>query len=264
MTKRFDKEARIVSNSALREDVWLMEILAPDIATSASAGQFCMLKPNPQSKDPLLRRPLSIHSVDEKNGTVAFLYRVVGRGTKLLASKSPDETLRVLGPLGNGFDIKSDAIHMLVGGGLGIAPLLLLAQRLQGEKAIVIIGASSKEWLLRQDVFAKTGHELYAVTEDGSQGQKGLVTDLLSDFLLKSTKHNQKILVYACGPMPMLKAVALLSKDFDAECQVSVETVMACGTGLCLGCAITGRNGFLHACKDGPCLDAELLDWSLV
>ncbi len=262
--KRINKQAKIVGNVEIRPGIFVMTILCPEISTSSSAGQFCMIRPgNIQGLDPLLRRPLSIHFTDQEKGHVQFLYRVVGRGTRALSRQLEGEFVEVLGPLGRGFQVEEDEIPILVGGGLGVAPLLFLARQLMGRRAIAILGAITKSQLLRLEPFRETGLEILVSTEDGSFGNQGLVTEVL-DRLVSRLEDEAKanVAIFSCGPYPMLRAVYHLCSAHGVRCEVSLETTMACGSGLCLGCAVKAKDGgYLHVCKDGPCFRAEELAW---
>ncbi len=264
MQKRhFDKTARIIDNIEIRPNIFLMRLACPDICSCAHPGQFCMVRSGLlQGLDPLLRRPLSIHRCHEDRGEMEFLFRVVGRGTKALSLQTSGQEVEVLGPLGKGFDPRPTEIPILVGGGLGVAPLLFLAETLSGKKGVAILGAMTKGDLLRLEPFKKTGLEILVATEDGSFGNKGLVTSVLERLLAKlDDKALRDVAVFACGPHPMLKAVFSICKNYGIKCQVALETTMACGSGLCLGCAVKSSGGYMHVCKDGPCFDASRLLW---
>ncbi len=265
MTK-FNLKARILYNKEIRPDIFLMKVIAPAIASSAKPGQFCMLSPHKfEELDPLLRRPLSIHNVLSETGEVEFLYRVIGRGTKILSSLDVGDNILILGPLGNGFSMFNKQIPVLVGGGLGVAPLLFLARSLKGQKAVAILGAVTKNQLLRLDAFRQTDLEILVATEDGSFGNEGLVTEVLDRLLSNLDEDSRKkVCVFACGPMPMLRAVWHLCVLYKSRCQVSLETHMACGTGLCLGCAMHGTSGYVHVCKEGPCFDGKEINWDKI
>jgi len=261
--KKYDIEAKIEQNIGLRPDIFLMSVFCPEIVKEAQPGQFCMVKSSLiEGFDPLLRRPLSIHSIEKDLGLVEFLYRVVGKGTRALSMQAKGQQVHVFGPLGTGFKVRKHEIPIMVGGGLGVAPLLFLAQELADRKGVLILGAVTKTQLLRLESFKETGLEILVATEDGSFGNRGLVTEVL-DRLLASLDSDAKsdVAVLACGPMPMLRAVYHLCEEHNVRCQVSLETVMACGSGLCLGCAIRAKSGYVHVCKDGPCFDAQGLLW---
>jgi dihydroorotate dehydrogenase electron transfer subunit len=211
-----------------------------------SAGQFAMLS----APDVFLRRPFSIHDVD--GSVLSFLIKIVGPGTRGLAELKPGDTLSIICPLGNGFR-PSNKKAMLVGGGCGIAPLLLLAKQLKN-KPTVVLGGRTKNDIVRQEIFAQYA-EMRITTEDGSLGAKGLVTAELKDL---STEN----VVYACGPEPMLKSLHKLAREKNFELQVSLESVMACGVGACLGCVTNTRKaGHVCVCATGPVFAAEELAW---
>lgn len=264
MTARHDIPAPVLENQDLGADILLLAVQAPGIATAARPGQFCMLHTAPSGlSDPLIRRPLSIHDVD--GGTVLFLYRVVGRGTRLLASKRQGEEIQILGPLGHGFSASSadeEWEHLLVGGGIGMAPLLFLAKNLPRDKTIVMLGARTHGELARADAYLPHAKELIISTEDGSLGRRGLVTEPLTERIEAMARSNHSARVLACGPLPMVRAVAMLCKRRGIPCETSLEANMACGTGICLGCAVPRLGGgYLHVCTDGPVFDASLVDW---
>ncbi|MDX1774996.1 MAG: dihydroorotate dehydrogenase electron transfer subunit [Desulfobulbales bacterium] len=256
------QKAEIVRTEKLSTDIYRFTLQAPDMASVASPGQFIMVRAG-EGLDPLLRRPFSIHQVTG-DGSVRILIKVIGKGTQALAGLQTGERMDVLGPMGRGFTYSSDqSPHFLVGGGIGIAPLLFLAERLlkkNGPDAIkVLLGArNADEIAILVEDFASMGLEVLVTTEDGSLGNKGLVTDILSDLQDESAAR-----VYACGPHPMLKAVVSLCRGRNWDCQVSLETLMACGLAACLGCAVlrADMNGYVHACKDGPVFNADNVAW---
>jgi len=209
---------------------------------------------------PLLRRPISIHDVNDD--TFSLLYKVVGTGTRVMSGISIGEKVSMLGPLGQGFNIAKTNHHCLVGGGIGIAPLLHLAREIrteQPESQITILeGAQTAEDLLIQYKFMAYG-DMRISTDDGSAGHHGFVTEILDNLAVEETT------VYTCGPEPMMKAVAAISKKHQWDCQISMETHMACGMGACLGCSFPrageheGVEKYVHVCKDGPVFDAQVI-----
>lgn len=263
-------KARIVQNKKVAHGFYNMRIETPYLAKNIKPGQFIEVKCSGGS-EVLLRRPLGCHRV-LKNG-IEMLYEVVGKGTELLSQKKKGEMLDAIGPLGNGFDIRPKAKnhrHVLVAGGIGVAPLLALAERLSHrEKIYVLIGACKKSHLLCESDFKKLGAEVSVTTEDGSKGRKGLVTELLSNFL--SITHDwQPAIIYACGPNAMLKEIAYIAKAKRMPCQVSLEEHMACGVGACLGCPVKVKSSYVMrgtqyeykmVCKDGPVFNAEEIAW---
>ncbi|MEZ0329150.1 MAG: dihydroorotate dehydrogenase electron transfer subunit [Dissulfuribacterales bacterium] len=255
-------KAEILEHKEQAANIFLLKVAAPAIAQTATPGQFCMLTPlaREHSTDPLLKRPLSIHSVNKD--TVSFLYRCMGSGTHLLSTKKIGEDLELIGPLGHGFDLTRKS-YILVGGGMGIAPLLFTAQALtaQNKMPIVLIGARSALELpsVVLKAFEDCAKGLHITTEDGSLGEKGLVTTSLIGLL----RQKMPDAVLSCGPWPMLKAVNASAQQHNISCEVSLEAHMACGVGACLGCAIKAAGeGYLHVCKDGPVVNSKLVDWS--
>ncbi len=258
---QYQENATIIRLERLTDENIRLTLQSDDIAGVARPGQFVMIRTT-TSKDPLLRRPFSIHQAS-RNGRIQILFKVMGRGTDLLAHCREGEKLSVFGPLGHGFDIKEDRPSCLVGGGMGIAPILFLAKRIcQVKKSIgidsIIFGGREKKEVepLIAD-FEQLGIKIFPTTDDGSFGQKGFVTDVI-----KTLDLSPETVVYACGPEAMMKHLHLYCKDKNMECQVSVESVMACGMGACLGCNIPSQNGhYVHVCYEGPVFQAEDLVW---
>ncbi|MGQ9695083.1 MAG: dihydroorotate dehydrogenase electron transfer subunit [Thermodesulfobacteriota bacterium] len=259
--KRKIKEvkAKIVHHSRLGEKYFNLRLLSPEIARLAQPGQFVMLRVA-EAKDPFLRRPFSLARIfppreKEKNkmdqGVVEIWYQVRGRGTHLMSQLSVGEKVDILGPLGRGFWITENLKKaILVGGGIGLAPLIAWAEKMQGEKkkqrlseedlqVSVLVGGKSREEILGWRELKKMKLEPQIITEDGSWGRTGLVTDLLESELM--TGQNEGTVIYACGPGGMLIRVAQIADQFDIPCQVLLESRMACGLGACLGCAVKVR-----------------------
>ncbi len=234
-----------------------LRLRVPDWPGSAP-GQFVMLSPGVRSSverfDPLLPRPMAVYRVHD--GCLEVLYKVTGRGTALLADARSGERVRVVGPLGKGFP-ESVGKCLLVGGGTGIASLYDLAAR-DRERSHVLLGARSQRDLMGQEDFAALGVALSIATEDGSTGSSGLVTALLERELETATNAT----VFACGPTPMMRASAEIAAKHGARCFVSLENPMACGIGVCQGCAAPRANGgYALVCRDGPVFDANEVLW---
>jgi dihydroorotate dehydrogenase electron transfer subunit len=259
--KTFQEMAEIVRTEQLTVDIYRLTVKAPDIAQAAMPGQFVMIKVG-DGLDPLLRRPFSVHQVDT-NGMVQVLFKVLGKGTRLLAGLLPGQNMDLLGPVGRGFSIAEHNRHCLVGGGMGIAPLLFLAKEMLKKcnpaDITVLLGAgnSSEIEAVKSDL-ESMGLPVKVSTEDGSLGHHGLVTELTEQL-----NRDERLTVYTCGPYPMLKAVVRQCRNNNWQCQVSLETFMACGLAACLGCAVhkPDMNGYVHVCKDGPVFDAEEVAW---
>jgi len=252
--------ARIISNKNFSGNYWHLELESTEISRRSIAGQFINIKVN-DSQAPLLRRPLSIHSVHSSR--IRLIYEAIGPGTQGLTKRKPGEFLDIIGPLGNGFNFSKtsskSSLNILVAGGMGVAPLVFLAQRLKLSKSLVLIGAKSKNCLLCIKEFQSLGCRVEVATDDGSSGFKGKVTDLLKKTL--STIDHRLLTIYACGPKPMLKVLSLIAAENQIQAQLSLEEHMACGIGACLGCAVQTKHGFKRVCHDGPVFLSEELVW---
>jgi dihydroorotate dehydrogenase electron transfer subunit len=206
--------------------------------------------------DPLLRRPFSIHRVNR--GQIAFLFNIVGRGTEWLAHRRQGDFLDLLGPLGKGFSVHPRSYHLLlVAGGIGIAPLVFLAQKSldNGYSLTLLLGAKTAS-LLYPKALLPSEIELALVTEDGSAGKQGLVSDFIPNF---SAKADQ---IFACGPVPMYQAMATQNQPGGKSIQVSLEARMGCGLGACYGCTIKTKGGLKQVCKHGPVFELEDILWN--
>lgn len=260
--------AKIVSNEEVSAGFFKMALSSAYLARSSRPGQFIEIRCS-DGVEPLLRRPLGVHRITP--GGIELLYRVIGKGTSILSCKRKGEEADVLGPLGNGFDMNSSSSALLVAGGIGIAPIVALAQRLK--RAEAIIGGRAASHILCEKELRSYGCYVKVATEDGSKGHKGLVTDLLKR-RLEDGRAKPKV-VYACGPNPMLRSVAAITRAHGIRCQVSLEERMACGAGVCLGCPVKVRPGgeqseqserserseYKMVCKDGPVFDAQEIIW---
>jgi dihydroorotate dehydrogenase electron transfer subunit len=230
----------------------------------AQPGQFVMVGLNAPGA-PLLRRPFSLHRLVFTEGRFAgieLLYKVVGAGTTMLARCRPGDPIELLGPLGRGFTVPDPCRYpILVAGGIGVAPMPLLAETLlrcgiAPANCRIFLGGQTREAVLCEEFFSRRGMPLHVTTDDGSLGDQCVVTQPLEQALHKGRPD----VIYACGPSAMLACVAALARQHQIPCQVSVETLMACGVGACLGCALENRAApgrYLHACVDGPVFKAE-------
>jgi len=257
-------KAKILTNKKIAHEHYVLFFETPVFKEAVRPGQFFNIKIN-DSFEPFLRRPFGAYRIHGKKHGI--LYKVVGRTTEILSTKKKADILDILGPLGNGFDIKPFADYsplsaVLVAGGHGVAPLAALAGKLRSRKVkvAVFIGSRSKKHVVCDKELGKLGAKVYIATDDGSKGYKGLVTDLLNREL-SLMRRPLKTRIYACGPKPMLKATAKVAKKHNILCQVSLEEYMACGIGTCLGCAVQTRSGYKMVCKDGPVFDAEEIVW---
>lgn len=237
-------QLQIVSNKQVSKDTYLIKIDNPKIF-DAYPGQFVMVRVNNYNY-PLLRRPFSVHNL---SNTMDLLYRRVGEGTSMLSLKKPGDTIDILGPLGNGFEIKSNKKLILIGGGVGIAPLCFLKKKIMRRKmdCEIYFGFNSKD-----EICIDYGN---IATIDGSFGYKGNVVDMVKDKIEKNS------FIYACGPTVMLKKLAMLCYEKKCSMEVSLESRMACGMGVCLGCAVETKNGMSLVCSDGPVFDYKDVLW---
>lgn len=252
-------KVKILANDEVASGFYRMRVKSPHLAGESKAGQFVEVR-CADNAEPLLRRPLGVHRISK--GGIEMLYEVVGKGTAILAGRQPGEGLDVIGPLGYGFETSAAKSAILVAGGIGVAPLVALAEDLTktGRKVSVVIGAKTKSHLLCEREFKSFGCTVRVATEDGSKGHKGLVTEILQDMLVDADAPRATIC--ACGPTEMLKAVAKIAADKKMACQVSLEERMACGVGVCLGCPVRVKaGGYKMVCKDGPVFNAEEIEW---
>ncbi|MBT9131735.1 dihydroorotate dehydrogenase electron transfer subunit [candidate division NPL-UPA2 bacterium Unc8] len=242
----------IVTNKEISPEYFKMSLEAGKIAKIAKPGQFLHIKIDDM---PFLRRPFSLHRM--YNSNIDIFYHVVGKGTQALSQKESGAKLDILGPLGNGFEIKEIKNQVLIGGGIGIAPLFALAEALvnTSTQICVIIGAKTKERLLCEEDFAKLGCKVQVATEDGTGGKKGMATDILKDILL-SLPPTETIL-YSSGPNKMLAEVSRVANVASVSCQISLEETICCGVGACLGCVVKTATGYKRVCSEGPVFKSD-------
>jgi len=278
----FQGKVKVIKNIKVIKSYYKITISCPSMVKDANPGQFIEIKVT-DNYEPFLRRPFSIHQVTRSPGhqvtsNIEILYEVVGKGTELLSRIGRGEYLDVIGPLGNGFDyrlpITDYRLPILVAGGMGVAPLVFLAQKLQIHNTqytihntLVLIGAKTKAQLLCEKEFKDLGFSVKIATDDGSRGLKGKVTDLLKE-ALRLTINQKRLTIFSCGPRPMLQEIAALSKRYNIPAWISLEEHMACGMGACFGCAVKTRYSipntqyeYKRVCKEGPVFDAKEIIW---
>lgn len=257
--KKYILDLKVTENIRLHANYVLLKLTQSAPLPEMLPGQFAEIRVD-NSPSTFLRRPISINYVDRKKNEVWFLVQLVGDGTRKLATLEKGDLLNVVLPLGNGFSMPQTPEEkvLLVGGGVGTAPMLYLGESLlkRGCKPSFLLGARSKNDLLQLEQFTSLG-EVYVTTEDGSMGEKGYVT---MHSVLKDHKFD---MIYTCGPKPMMVAVAKYAKESDTECEVSLENTMACGVGACLCCVEKTDEGHVCVCKEGPVFNIKKLLWQI-
>lgn len=250
----------IIKKQELVPTIYLMDINAPRIAKKAQPGQFVILRIDETGE----RIPLTIADFDREKGTITMIFQAVGKTTtKLSTLKTGDSILDFIGPLGNPAHIENEGTIILVGGGVGVAPIFPQARAFKeaGNKVISIIGARSANLLLWEDRMREVSDELYITTDDGTQGHHGFVTDIVKKILESGTKVDR---VIAIGPPVMMRAVAGVTRPFNVKTVVSLNSIMVDGTGMCGACRVLVGNETKFACVDGPEFDAHLVDFTLL
>ncbi|MDF1543058.1 MAG: dihydroorotate dehydrogenase electron transfer subunit [Anaerosomatales bacterium] len=251
------ENVEVVANDRVASGVGLVVLHAPRTAATVRPGQFVHLRISRESAA-LLRRPFSVHRV--RGERIEILYQVLGTGTRLLAERGAGEEMDLIGPLGHGWEIPPGITHaLLVAGGLGAAPLGMLAEELaaRGVAVTVALGAPTEERLIARDLFETVARRFETATDDGSCGVEGFVTGVCESLLADEALD----LVYTCGPEQMQRIVAAQAAEAGVSCQVSLERLMACGIGACLSCVVRTNEGQKRACVDGPVFDAATLLW---
>jgi len=251
--------ATIIENKEITPGIYEILLSAKEVAELAKPGQFINIYSSSEAQ--LLPRPISICEINKEEGVLTLVYAVVGKGTKRLSNMTPKETINIMGPLGNGFDIKTEVEEsIIVGGGVGVPPLLELVKQLGGRK-IAYLGFRSDIFLVEE--FEKYCSKVYIATEDGSVGFKGNVVELMND---TNPAGNQ---IYSCGPKPMLRAVNEWAEEKSIPTQLSFEERMACGIGACLVCTCKTQKEHepdwenRRVCKDGPVFLGDEVVWDV-
>lgn len=257
-----EQTVQIVANERDTDSYFRLVLRAPAIAPLIQPGQFAHVRILPL-KQALLRRPFSIFQATAD--TFSVLYKTVGQGTEVLSRMRAGEELSVIAPLGHGFTVPPPGgeTPLLVAGGYGMAAMFLLAQR-SPQKGIVFVGGRRRVDILCEQEFAGIGWEVRPTTDDGSHGEKGLVTHPLIRELEKKRPGRK---IFACGPTPMLKAVGKIAEDFGVPAELSMDEHMCCGTGVCLACVIPVKTAggweYQRTCTEGPVFDARAIQWEI-
>lgn len=258
MSEKFQETVTVVSQKQIGAGIYELTIQTKEIAAAAKAGQFVSVYSNDASK--LLPRPISLCGIDRKAGTLRLVYRVTGKntGTEEFSRLQTGDTVKIMGSLGNGFTVEKGKKAFLIGGGIGVPPMLQLAKEMKdaGENFQIVMGYRDAGTFLL-DEFKEQG-ESFVATEDGSVGTKGNVLDAIRE------NHLEADVIYACGPTPMLRALKTYAEEQNMTCYVSMEERMACGIGACLACVCNSTEKDAHSnvknkriCKEGPVFNAK-------
>ncbi len=252
----------IISHQEVAPHHFRMVAQAPEIAAAARAGQFCMLEVQ-EGLYPFLRRPMCFERIYPDS--ISILYKIEGEGTRLMSRLSTGQSINIQGPLGKPFPLNPDFDrHIIVAGGIGIAPFPALAEAIIGELGKtpeIIIAARNEDLLLCEDEFHQMGCKVHLATDDGSVGQKAFASQVLEDL-----NPGSDSIVYCCGPMPMMKATHMVCSEKGIPCLASLEAEMACGDGVCLGCVVEANveieaERMVRVCCDGPVFESSMIYW---
>lgn len=252
---------KLIKKEELIKDIFKFSVEAPEIVKEAKPGNFVEIRIS-ENTEPFLRRPISIYNLDKENGILEFIFQVKGKGTQILSKKKIGEEIDIIGPLGFG-TFKYDGYKniAIIGGGIGIFPLYELAKSAKNQNIEVntYLGFRNKELVVLEKEFNEVSDKLTITTDDGSYAKNGFAIN----YLIKDLEENKVDCIYACGPLPMLKAVQKFAIDTGISCQISLEEKMGCGLGACLGCAVKtsksskGNPEYWHVCKAGPVFQAK-------
>lgn len=262
---KYNLFAKLVDKVQLKDDVFKFSMEAKEIVKIANPGQFIEIKVNDQV-EPFLRRPISIYNLDKKNGILEVIFQVKGKGTKILSEKQIGDLIDIIGPLGNGcFNYSKYNNLAIIGGGIGIFPLHQLAKMAKedGKNVNTYIGFRNKDLVMLEEEYNKVSTDFCLATDDGSYGKNGFAIN----FLKEDLKEKKIDCIYACGPLPMLRAVKELAIKENIDCQVSLEEKMGCGIGVCLGCSVKISSSsadlpkYVGVCREGPVFDANYVDF---
>lgn len=249
------EHVEIVTKEQLKNDIFKFVVKSDKMAEEALPGQFLEIRVN-DDIEPFLRRPISIHKIDKEKGELEFIFQVKGKGTEILSNKKVGDKVSIIGPLGKGnFKFEGYKNIVIIGGGIGIFPLYELAQQAKETANVTTyLGFRTKDFVVLEDEFEKVSNKLVLTTDDGSYKQNGFAIN----YLKADCEKEKPDCIFACGPMPMLKAVRDFAEANNIPAQVSLEERMGCGIGVCLGCAVKTADSpadapqYKHVCKDGP------------
>lgn len=250
------ENVKLINKEKLKEDIYKFSVYSEEMCKLAKPGQFLEVKVI-KGVEPLLRRPISIYNVNKEEKIIEFIFQIKGKGTDILSGVEIGKEIDIVGPLGNGtFDIKDYKNVAIIGGGIGTFPLYELSKNIYGKSNVnIYLGFRNKDFVVLEEEFSKVSNNLIITTDDGSYKEHGYAINKLKDDI---EKGNIPEIIYACGPLPMLRAVQKLALEKEIPCQISLEERMACGLGVCLGCAVkvvtndAETTTYKHVCKDGP------------
>ena len=255
MTKKIE-DLYIIDPKQLNKEFFVFELSSPTLLKECKPGQFVQIKIE-GSPETFLRRPFSIHDVDYEKNTFTLLIQISGKGSEALSRLKENDYLNIIYPLGNSFSLPIDSERvLLVGGGCGVAPLLFLGRylRINGFQPDILMGFRNKELIVEYDEYKSIG-KVYLITEDGSAGERGFVTQ---HSVLRNRNYDR---IYCCGPDSMMRSIAEYSRKNNIVCEVSLENLMACGIGACLCCIIETKKGNVCTCSEGPVFNINDLKW---
>ncbi len=253
--------AKLIQKEELKPNIFKFSVQAPSIVENSKPGNFIEIRVSNQT-EPFLRRPISIYNLDRENGILEFIFQVKGKGTEILAKKEIGSNIDILGPIGYGtFKYEKYQNLAIIGGGIGVFPLYELAKCAKNDNKNVntYLGFRNKDFVVLEEEFKNVSDKLILTTDDGSYSEKGFAIN----YLEKDIEEGKIDSIYACGPLPMLKAVQKLAIEKDIPCQISLEEKMGCGLGVCLGCAVKTAKSpkeapeYWHVCKAGPVFQAK-------
>ena len=254
--------AKLIKKEKLLEGLYKFSVEAKEIVDIAKPGNFIEIRIN-ENLDPFLRRPISIYNLEKESGILEFIFQVKGKGTELLAKKQEGDFIDIIGPLGSGiFKFEDKKNIAIIGGGIGIFPLYELAKQAKkaGINVYTYLGFRNKDLVTLESEFEAVSEKLTITTDDGSYKEKGFAINYLEKELEEFDG------IYACGPLPMLRAVKKLAEENNIPCQISLEEKMGCGLGVCLGCAVKTASSpkdapeYVHVCKAGPVFDSKIVE----
>lgn len=253
-------KVKLVKKENLKENILKFTCQSKEISENAKPGQFVEIKVS-ESYEPFLRRPISIYNIDKQNHLFEVIFQVKGRGTNFLSKLEEGDFIDVVGPLGNGvFEIKDYKNVAIIGGGIGIFPLYELSKQANAKaNTNIYLGFRNKDFVVLEEAFKNVSTNLIITTDDGTYGENGFAIN----YLEKDLEQKNIDAIYACGPLPMLKAVKKLAEEKNIFCQISLEQRMACGVGACMGCSVklaTEEVNYARVCKDGPVFDCNAVE----